>query len=178
MKKIIGNILIIIYTVIAVFTTVCLLSFNEYKISTFGDNSFVLVTNDELLPNFKKGDLVIVKAGNKSKIAIGDNIFFYNTVDRKVEVTLAEVTNKEIVTSTEITFTVGNDHDVSSQYVLGSEKDTTVIPVVGSVLSVLESKWGFLFLIVFPSLIAFLYELTVVFASIREEKKKSKENSK
>ena len=75
MKKIIGNILIIIYTVIAVFTTVCLLSFNEYKISTFGDNSFVLVTNDELLPNFKKGDLVIVKAGNKSKIAIGDNIF-------------------------------------------------------------------------------------------------------
>ena len=178
MKRIIGNILIIIYTLIAVFTTVCLLSFNEYKISTFGDYSLVLVTNDELLPNYKKGDLVIVKACNKSKIAIGENVFFYNTMDKKIEVALAEVTNKEIVTSTEITFTVGKDHAVSSQYVLGSSKDTTVIPVVGSVLSILESKWGFLFLIVFPSLIAFLYELTVVFASIRNERKESKENSK
>lgn len=73
---------------------------------------------------------------------------------------------------------MGKDHDVSSQYVLGSAKDTTVIPVVGQILSVLESKWGFLFLIVFPSLIAFLYELTVVFSGIKEERKKAKENSK
>lgn len=178
MKKIIGNIFIIIYTIVAVFTTVCLLSYNEYKISKFGDNSIVLVTNDELLPDFKKGDLVIVKEGNKSKIAVGDKIFFYNSEDKKVEVALAKVTNKEIVTSTEITFTVGKDHAVSSQYVLGTSKDVTVIPIAGQVLSVLESKWGFLFLIVFPSLVAFLYELTVVFSGIKEERKQSKENSK
>ena len=69
MKKIILNILFTVYAVIAVFTTVCLLSYNEYKISEFGDNSIILVTNDELSPDFNKGDLVIVKAGNKSKIA-------------------------------------------------------------------------------------------------------------
>ena len=66
MKKFILNILFTVYALIAVFTTVCLLSYNEYKISEFGDNSIILVTNDELSPDFNKGDLVIVKAGNKS----------------------------------------------------------------------------------------------------------------
>lgn len=178
MKKIIVNILVTVYAVIAVFTTVCLLSYNEYKISEFGDNSMILVTNDELSPDFNKGDLVIVNSGNKSKIAIGDKVFFYNSHDRKVDVALAPVTNREIVTSTEITFTVGQNHDVSSQYVLGAAKNAIVIPGVGGILGALESKWGFLFLIVFPSLIAFLYELSVVFSEIREERKESKEKSK
>ena len=178
MKKIILNILFTVYAVIAVFTTVCLLSYNEYKISEFGDNSIVLVTNDELSPDFNKGDLVIVKAGNKSKITVGDKVFFYNSRDKKVEVALAPVVKREVVTSTEITFTFEGDHDVSSQYVLGAAKDATVIPVVGGILSVLESKWGFLFLIVFPSLIAFIYEITVVFSEIKAEKKESKAKSK
>ena len=78
MKKFILNILFTVYALIAVFTTVCLLSYNEYKISEFGDNSIILVTNDELSPDFNKGDLVIVKAGNKSKIAVGDKVFFYS----------------------------------------------------------------------------------------------------
>ena len=178
MKRIIVNILVIIYAIIAVLTTICLLSYNEYKISEFGDNSIILVTNEDLTPDFNKGDLIIVNSGNKSKIDIGDKVFFYNSQDKKVEVALAQVTNKEIITSKEITFTVGKDHEVSSQYVLGATKNATVIPVVGGILGVLESNWGFLFLIVFPSLIEFLYELTVVFSEIKEERKQSKENYK
>ena len=42
---------------------------------------------------------------------------------------------------------------------IGTSKNAKVISKVGTVLSVLESKWGFLFLIVFPSLIAFLHEI-------------------
>ena len=45
---------------------------------------------------------------------------------------------------------------------------------MGTVLNVLESKWGFLFLIVFPSLLAFLYEITVVFSEIKNAKKEGK----
>ena len=47
---------------------------------------------------------------------------------------------------------------------------TDSIPVVGTVLSVLESKWGFLFLIVLPALLAFFYQITVVVSDIKNSK--------
>ena len=41
---------------------------------------------------------------------------------------------------------------------------------MGTILSILESKWGFLILIVFPSLLAFLYELWEFIANIKAAK--------
>ena len=168
MKKIIGNLIFIIYAIIAVFVTICLLSFNEYKVSEFGDTSLVIIDNEELEPTFNKGDLVIV---DKSKrIREGDTIFFYNSSADVVEVTLATVQNIEKVNDSEYTYAIDGDRSISSEYVLGNAGDVTKISTVGTVLGVLESKWGFLILIVFPSLLAFIYEITVVFTEIREGK--------
>lgn len=169
MKRTIGNIIFIIYAIIAVFVTICLLSFNEYKVSEFGDTSFVIVDNEELEPTYNKGDLVIV---DKSKrIREGDTIFFYNSSSDVVEVTLATVQNVEKVNDSEYTYAIDENRSISSEYVLGNAEDVTKISNVGTVLGVLESKWGFLILIVFPSLFAFIYEITVVFTEIREGKK-------
>ncbi len=169
MKRTIGNIIFIIYAIIAVFVTICLLSFNEYKVSEFGDTSLVIVDNEELEPTYNKGDLVIV---DKSKrIREGDTIFFYNSSADVVEVTLATVQNVEKVNDSEYTYAIDGDRSISSEYVLGNAKDVTKISTIGTVLGVLESKWGFLILIVFPSLFAFIYEITVVFTEIREGKK-------
>ncbi len=168
MKKTIGNLIFIIYAIIAVFVTICLLSFNEYKVSEFGDTSLVIIDNEELEPTFNKGDLVIV---DKSKrIREGDTIFFYNSSSDVVEVTLATVQNIEKVNDSEYTYAIDGDRSISSEYVLGNAGDVTKISTVGTVLGVLESKWGFLILIVFPSLLAFIYEITVVFTEIREGK--------
>lgn len=174
MKKIIGNILVTIYAVIAVFTTICLLSYNEYKVSEFGNYSLILVTNNELVPDFNKGDLVIVSSENKSKIKAGDKVFFYNADDKKIDVSLATITEKGMVTSKETTYTIEGNHVISSKYIIGNANGVYVMPKVGTILSVVESKWGFLFLIVLPSLIAFIYEITVVFSEIRESKKEAK----
>lgn len=174
MKRTIGNIIFIIYAIIAVFVTICLLSFNEYKVSEFGDTSLVIVDNEELEPTYNKGDLVIV---DKSKrIREGDTIFFYNSSADVVEVTLATVQNVEKVNDSEYTYAIDGDRSISSEYVLGNAKDVTKISNVGTVLGVLESKWGFLILIVFPSLFAFIYEITVVFTEIRDGKKAEDED--
>ena len=169
MKKGLRNIIFSIYIVIAVFTTVCLLSFNNFRVSEFGNNSLVIIDDNKLEPEFNKGDLVIVN--KKDAIVDGEKVFFYTTEDREIQIKLGEVTKSERVTKTETTYTIGENHKISSEYVLGSAKTASIIPKVGTVLGILESKWGFLFLIVMPTLIAFLYQITVVFSEIKETDK-------
>lgn len=174
MKRVLGNIVFVIYAIIAIFVTVCLLSYNDYKITEFGQYSLLKIDSNQLEPNYQKGDLVIVN--KKDSIEEGDEIFFYNTYTPSLEVTLAEVTNVEKVTASEYTYTLDGGVSISSEYVLGPADTATRIAVMGTVLGILESKWGFLFMIVFPSLIAFLYEIYIVVQDIRSIKKAEETN--
>lgn len=47
----------------------------------------------------------------------------------------------------------------------------------GTVLGVLESKWGFLFVIVLPALLLVINQIGVVFAGIKEAKQESKKEA-
>ncbi len=168
MKKTILNIIFVIYVIIAVFVTICLLSYNEFKVTEFGNYSLVIVNDNTLAPDFNNGDLVIV---DKSiDVLPGDKAFFYDTYDRQIEIMLGEVEDLEKVTETESTYTFEGERKISGEYVLGGENGASVIPGVGAVLNVLESKWGFLFLIVLPALLAFFYQITVVVSDIRNSK--------
>ena len=155
MKKTIGNLIIIIYVVVAIFTTICLLTFNEYKVSEFGDKTLVIINKDEEGTIYKKGDLVIVGKEGYEKADKGDTIFFYDNDGIKI----AEVVQKNDYGDSGVTFKIEGNYQVVKSDMIGASNNAKVISKVGSILSVLESKWGFLFLIVFPSLLAFLHEI-------------------
>lgn len=176
MKKKFLNFIFTIYIIVAVFATICLLSYNSYKVTEFGNKSLVIISDNELLPELKKGDLVIVD--KNELILTGHKAFFYQTYNRNIEISLGNVQKIEKVNSTETTYTFDGDKSVSSEYVLGPLEGSSVIPMAGTVLSILESKWGFLFLIVFPVLLLFINQITKVFADIRESSKEEKENIK
>lgn len=176
MKKILSNILFIIYVVVAIFITVCLLSYNDFKVTEFGDTSLVIIPDDELAPEYNKGDLLIVRRARK--INAGENVFFYNTYNSRIEISLGTIVGAEEVTTTETTYVLEGERKISSEYVLGPESTITKIEGVGTVLSILESKWGFLFIIVLPALLMFIYQISVVFSEIREAKKESANEGK
>lgn len=155
MKKTIGNLIIIIYVVVAIFTTICLLTFNEYKVSEFGDKTLVIINKDEEGTIYKKGDLVIVEKQGYEKADKGDTIFFYDNDGIKI----AEVEQRNDFGDAGVTFTIEGNYQVVKSDMIGASNNAKVISKVGGILSVLESKWGFLFLIVFPSLLAFLHEI-------------------
>lgn len=170
MKNKIISVLIAIWIVVAIFTTVCLLSFNKYRVAEFGKYSIFTVDTDILEPNFSEGSLLITKKTNHKHINPGDNIFYYDSDSSAAVVNIGTVTQKEEVTVTEATLTMQNENKISMSYVLGKEDSATSIPVLGTILSIIESKWGYMFLVIFPTILIFVYEVYAVIVEIKKTK--------
>lgn len=162
MKRALGNLVVIAYVIIAIAVTLCLLNYNEYNVTEFGEDTLILITDDSLEPDYLDGDLVVAKKGNLDKVEVGDKIFFYNDKDIK----LGEVKQINTYEGISTTFILDGNHQVIEDDVIGSEEGTKVYNKVGKVLSILESKWGFLFLIIFPSVLAFLHEIFQVIVEL------------
>lgn len=165
-KRIIIGLLLTVYLLVAVFLTACLLTYNDYKISVFGDKSLIIVKNDDFEPNYKKGTLLIVKKNNNDDIKVNDNIFFYNTYKNQIVVSYSQVIKTEKITDTQTTYTITGNYELSSDYVIGKADTTKVINNVGNIMSFLESRWGFLLLIVLPISMLFIYEIYIVVKEI------------
>lgn len=190
MRKIynfVKNSIIFVYILLIIFVTICLLSYNDYKITVFGNTTLIPIIDENLEPDYTKGDLVIVEKDKLNKVQEGDVVFFYRTFAGEATINYAKITQTERVTDTQYTYTVEGDYRFSSDYFIGGTESAIIIPKVGSVLKVLQSKWGFLFLGVFPSLLAFLYTLYSIIAEVRyntpeeeteESDKKSKKKNK
>ena len=166
MKKTLWNLIVIAYVVVAIFTTMCLLTFNEYKVSVIMGKTLVIINeNDESL-EYKKGDLVLVEKEGYEKANKGDTIFFYD----KDGIKIAKIQQKNDFGEAGITFTIDGNYQVVKDEVIGTSNNAKVISKAGTVLSVLESKWGFLFLIVFPSLLAFLHQIYELILELSNKK--------
>lgn len=176
MKRTLKNILFSIYLVVAIVITLLLLAYNDFKVSEFGSYTLLLIKDSSLAPEFNKGDLVILNKDDE--VLTGRKAFFYDTYNQKIEIKLGIIENVERVTRTENTYTLEGDRKISGEYVLGPANTAEIIPYLGTVLGVLESKWGFLFLIVFPALILVINQIGIVFSNIIQATKQEKEEAK
>lgn len=174
MKKTIINFFVIIYAIIAIFVTVCLLSFNDYRVTEFGNYSLIIIDSNEIKGDFDKGSLVIVDKDNQPNV--GEKAFFYNVLGKN-EIALAEVTDKQEYKNSETTYTFGEDNLVSESSIIGAANGVVSIKYVGTILSILESKWGYLFLVVLVSLLAFLYELSKAIEDMKDRKNEKDDKS-
>ena len=81
-----------------------------------------------------------------------------------------KILEKETITKEESTFVVDGDHAVSSEYVIGTARTSKTYSKLGTILGILESRFGFLFMIIFPILILFIYEIYVVIKELKESR--------
>ena len=172
------NFVIMAYILLIIFVTICLLSYNDYKVTEFGRFTLLPIIDNYLEPEYKVGDLLVVEKNSLNDVKVGDIIFYYRTSRGITTVNYAPVTALEKVTNTETTFTVVGDVRFSSTYFMGKADTAKTIPQLGKVLGLLQSKWGFLFLGVFPSLLAFLYTLYSVNAEVQNDKVVTEEPTK
>ena len=169
MKKVFRNILILLYVIIAITITICLLSYNKYRVTVLGETSLIVVESNIFEPDYKKGDLVFVK--HHREVELGDKIFYYNS---QAGITLGKVEKIQPVTDTQTTYSIEGARPISSDYLIGPVKeDTKSIKNAGAILSILGSKWGFLILIILPTIVIFSYQVFKIFADARENKQKT-----
>ena len=172
LKKIIVNIIIAIWFVIAFFSTICLLSYNDFGTSVLGKNTLLIIDNDELEPRYNEGDLLVVKRASDSKINVGDEVFYFNSVmNTKTLVFLGQIENKQEVGRSDVTYTIEGEK-VSSEFVIGDVNNVKTYHKVGTALAIITSKWGFLFFVLFPMLFAIIYEIMMIIESNKNPEEK------
>lgn len=173
--RIITNILITVWLLLAIFITVCLLSYNEYRVTTFGKYALLIIDSDEMEPEVMEGDLLIIKRNSDNKINVGDRVFYYNSaMDSKVLVYNGVVQDKLFIDNKETTYTIDGEK-VSSEYVIGKIDSSKVYHKLGSLLGIGTSKWGFMFIVILPTLFAIIYEIMIIVDTARSSKKDEQE---
>ena len=149
--------LIIVY---AIFITTCILFRNKYGYTDFFDKyTFVTISENSqrFLPSHDAGDLLIIK-NQQFSIDKGDVIYYYATINDEYVVrsgAVADVTGDEV--SALYVLADEDKTSVSNTRVIG--KKVSVHPGKGTILEVLESRVGFLFLVLLPILLVFVYQV-------------------
>ena len=111
--------------------------------------------------------MVVKKSNDYNK---GDYVFYYDTYAAKVTVKYAKIENVKTINDDEKEIQLENDLILSSENILGKKQNTTTYKTLGAVFNALTSKWGYLFIIIFPMLIAFVYEIYAIFKEIKKKK--------
>lgn len=166
--KIILSIIVSVYLIVAVFTTAFLLNRNDYGVSSFAGR-YLLLVEDNKIEDFDSNTLLFIKPVESKDIEIGEKAFYYDTYSAEHLIKYSEVTKKEEVNEKETTFTFRDNSSISSQYILGTKDSATSFHLLGQILYVLQSKWGFLFIIVFPLFLAFIYEIYSIYKEIKNK---------
>ena len=170
MKKIMNvvkGILIAVWVVVAIITTILLISYNKYSVSEIGNYSIFVVDSKKLEPDYSKNDILIVKKAEEEDYKVGDYAFFYldNAFD-SVFINHGQITEIERLDHGEDGFYFGND-SVSFSRLIGPTEGVKVYHGWGLILSILESRWGFMFFIIFPTIFAVVYEVYSIIEEIK-----------
>ena len=175
--KFIGGIILTLYILIVVVVTICLLGFNDYNTTVLGTYTLIPVSDDALAPDYVDGDLLVVNKKSNDDIHVGDSVFFYeeNREENAININLGKVTDTRRITDTETTFTMEGDVQFSSEYVIGSTNYCSVYKNLGKVLSILESRWVFLLVMILPVLFIFLYILYSIIIEVKKTFKEAQE---
>ena len=124
----------------------------------------------------KAGDLLIVK--NSNDIKVGDVIYYYVVYNESYVVQNAPVTDIQADKYSAV-YTIDDEEGsltISSARVLG--KYNVIYHKFGKILDVLESRLGFLFLVLLPILVIFIYQVYELIMIFRYEKVDEEEQDK
>lgn len=162
-KKVVTGILGIAFFIFAISMTILLLNHNDYGVIQIDNTSLVLIKEQISSENYQRGDLVFVESKRLSNINVGDEIFVYQLDSRGVSgIDLGTV---GFVNQDERNISFENGETYSIEFVIG--ESSRVYNSIGTYLSIVQSQWGFLFIVLVPSFLIFIYQLYALVIEIK-----------
>lgn len=162
-KSIFSLMLGVCFFAFALAMSLLLLNYNKYGLTQFGDTTLIIINGNLTSEDFKRGDLVLVESRNLDRLNVGENAFAYRVDGQgRVSIELGKI-GKVYKEENAISFENGSTFD--AEFLAGVPYKTYVN--VGRFLSVVESKWGFLFIILVPCFLIFIYEVYALIIEIK-----------
>ena len=162
-KKILIGIIGTAYFIFALIMTILLLNFNDYGITQFGTKSLVIINDTIANENQKKGDLVIVEAQRVEDVEVGQEIFTYRIDSKGIPTINLGKVGEVYVDDDAIAFENGETYSMEFVAGVGTES----YEHLGTALSIIESQWGFLFIVLVPCFLIFIYEVYSLIVEIK-----------
>lgn len=169
--KVLWHILEVIIICYVVFITACILFRNGYGYTQFGPMTVVTVNDVNVndFENISNGSLLLIK--DSSSFKVDDEVFYYDIRDQKYIVVSDRIVNIE--DGKYIVDGVNENNEVvqvklNNKKIIG--KNYVKIGILGYLVDLLESRIGFLLLVILPIFIVFLYELIQFVIVFRTEK--------
>lgn len=185
MKKsfnIITDILLVVFILLASLITIISLNTKDRGVTNiFGYVPLNIQTNS-MQNIINPGDLIFTQKYNGEDIEVGDIIAFFSVEEETTIIKTHRVVRKENNDGTITFITKGDNAEGEDQLELTKNDIVSVyqsadyngfkLPFVGNIFSFLKSQTGFLFCIILPLFVFFIYQLYKFIVIIMEEKKK------
>lgn len=162
-KRIVIGVVGTAYFIFALIMTILLLNFNDYGVTQFGDTSLVIIKDEITSEVYNKGDLVIVKSQKIDKYEVGDEVFTYRIDSKGIPSIQLGKVGEVYVEDEAISYENGETY--SMEFVAGTGTDSYAN--IGTALSIIESQWGFLFIVLVPCFLIFIYEVYSLIVEIK-----------
>lgn len=162
-KKFLIGLVGTVYFIFALIMTILLLNFNDYGVTQFGTKSLVIIRDEIATEKYQKGDLVIVEEKKVDQLKIGDEVFTYR-IDSKGIPTISYGKIGDVYLE-DNAIAYENGETYSMEYVAGI--GTESYDKIGTALSIIESQWGFLFIVLVPCFLIFIYEVYSLIVEIK-----------
>ena len=161
-KIIVGNFRIAFLTFAGVMTFL-VLNYNQYNLTQFEDTTLVLVNDKISSDSYDKGDLVLAKKPKINEIEKGMELFTYKIVDKtSIAVSFGKVGE---IFKEDDTIALENGEIYQMDFVIGAA--TNKYAKIGGYLAFIQTKLGFLFIVVTPLFFIFTSQIFQLIIEIK-----------
>jgi len=162
-KRILIGIVLVVFFGFTIFMTVLLLNYNKFGVTQFDDTSLLIIKNSFSSEKYKKNSLVVVESKPVKNYKENEEAFVYH-LDGKggVDIQLGVIAQ---VHEADNAITFKNGETYSDEFIMGTGEK--IYADLGKYLSIVESKWGFLFIILVPNFFLFIYQLYSLIVEIK-----------